>query len=188
MPQQPITTAGYHRSCTALTPSSVALAPYRYALAPHHNASRPAPPLACRRDIQLDITDWREGEDSLTTKWRFSAILDLPWRPRLAAAGGTTHVFDTARKGWGRCRRWRQCEGRGSVPAQRQQAVVQRQAGLHPGRSSGRAAAAPMGDGSVHEHGQHHVKGLRLPSLLLRRGERWVALTFPSALLLLLLL
>lgn len=45
-------------------------------------------------DIQLDITGWQEGEQDLTTKWRFSAILDLPWRPRLAAAGGTTHVFD----------------------------------------------------------------------------------------------
>lgn len=27
-------------------------------------------------------------------KWRFSAILKLPWRPRLAAAGATTYVFD----------------------------------------------------------------------------------------------
>ena len=50
----------------------------------------------CRSDIQLDITGWQEGEQELTTKWRFSAILDLPWRPRLAAAGGTTHVFDQA--------------------------------------------------------------------------------------------
>lgn len=41
-----------------------------------------------------DITGWSEGENELVTKWRFSAILDLPWRPRLAAAGGTTHVFD----------------------------------------------------------------------------------------------
>ena len=48
------------------------------------------------QDIQLDITDWQEGRDELTTKWRFSAILDLPWQPRLAAAGGTTHVFDPA--------------------------------------------------------------------------------------------
>ncbi|KAI7841313.1 hypothetical protein COHA_004932 [Chlorella ohadii] len=46
------------------------------------------------QDIQLDITGWAEGERELVTKWRFSAILDLPWRPRLAAAGGTTHVFD----------------------------------------------------------------------------------------------
>lgn len=27
-------------------------------------------------------------------KWRFSSILKLPWRPRLAAAGATTYVFD----------------------------------------------------------------------------------------------
>ncbi|PRW59024.1 SOUL heme-binding [Chlorella sorokiniana] len=46
------------------------------------------------QDIQLDITGWSETESELVTKWRFSAILDLPWRPRLAAAGGTTHVFD----------------------------------------------------------------------------------------------
>jgi hypothetical protein len=48
---------------------------------------------ARREDIKLDITDWREEEEALQTRWRFSAILSLPWRPRLAAAGGTTHVF-----------------------------------------------------------------------------------------------
>lgn len=46
------------------------------------------------QDVKLEITDWREGEESVQSKWRFSCILDLPWRPRLAAAGGTTHVFD----------------------------------------------------------------------------------------------
>jgi hypothetical protein len=30
----------------------------------------------------------------LQAKWRFSSILKLPWRPRLAAAGATTYVFD----------------------------------------------------------------------------------------------
>lgn len=30
----------------------------------------------------------------MQAKWRFSAILKLPWRPRLAAAGATTYVFD----------------------------------------------------------------------------------------------
>jgi hypothetical protein len=47
------------------------------------------------RNIDLKITQWEEGNDELTTSWRFSCILDLPWRPKLAAAGGTTHVFDT---------------------------------------------------------------------------------------------
>lgn len=47
----------------------------------------------CREDIKLDVTGWEEEEEALRTKWRFSAILSLPWRPRLAAAGGTTHVF-----------------------------------------------------------------------------------------------
>lgn len=37
------------------------------------------------------------GDNTLTTRWRFSCLLDLPWRPRLAAAGGTTHVIDPAR-------------------------------------------------------------------------------------------
>lgn len=46
------------------------------------------------QDVKLEITDWRESEESVQSKWRFSCILDLPWRPRLAAAGGTTHVFD----------------------------------------------------------------------------------------------
>ncbi len=55
------------------------------------HSSLPAP--ACSQDI----TGWTEGERELVTKWRFSAILDLPWRPRLAAAGGTTHVFDEVR-------------------------------------------------------------------------------------------
>lgn len=45
------------------------------------------------KDVQLDVTGWEEGPDSLQTRWRFNAILDLPWRPRLAAAGGTKHVF-----------------------------------------------------------------------------------------------
>ena len=46
-----------------------------------------------REDIKLDITGWEEEEEALKTRWRFSAILSLPWHPRLAAAGGTTHVF-----------------------------------------------------------------------------------------------
>jgi hypothetical protein len=46
------------------------------------------------RDVKLDISKWEETPEGLTTKWKFSAILDLPWRPRLAAAGGTKHVLD----------------------------------------------------------------------------------------------
>lgn len=48
------------------------------------------------RDIDLKITGWEENEHDLVTSWRFSCVLDLPWRPRLAAAGGTTHAFDRA--------------------------------------------------------------------------------------------
>lgn len=50
-----------------------------------------------REDIQLELNGWEEAEAELRTRWRFSAILQLPWRPRLAAAGGTTHVFSPAR-------------------------------------------------------------------------------------------
>ena len=46
------------------------------------------------QDIDLKITGWEENEDTLVTSWRFSCVLDLPWRPKLAAAGGTTHAFD----------------------------------------------------------------------------------------------
>eukprot|EP00955_Chlamydomonas_euryale_P112402 366130-Chlamydomonas_euryale.AAC.29 len=42
-----------------------------------------------RRDINLDVYDWKEEGDAVNTKWRFSCILDLPWRPRLAAAACT---------------------------------------------------------------------------------------------------
>ncbi|EIE19457.1 hypothetical protein COCSUDRAFT_31253 [Coccomyxa subellipsoidea C-169] len=48
-------------------------------------------------DIKLDMLDWKETEEALETKWRFSAVLSLPWRPRLAASGGTTHVFSQVR-------------------------------------------------------------------------------------------
>ena len=51
----------------------------------------------CREDIQLELTGWEEAEGELRTRWRFNAILQLPWRPRLAAAGGTTHVFSPVR-------------------------------------------------------------------------------------------
>ena len=47
----------------------------------------------CRQDIKLDIYDWKEAEGQLETKWRVSGIVQLPWKPLLAAAGGTTHVF-----------------------------------------------------------------------------------------------
>lgn len=50
--------------------------------------------ISCREDIKLDVTGWEEKEAELQTQWRFSALLSLPWRPRLAASGGTTHVFD----------------------------------------------------------------------------------------------
>jgi len=47
------------------------------------------------QDVKLDISEFSETADgNLKTKWRFSAILDLPWKPRLAAAGGTLHILD----------------------------------------------------------------------------------------------
>jgi hypothetical protein len=35
------------------------------------------------------------GEDGVTFYWKFSAVVDaLPWRPKLAASGNTTHVLE----------------------------------------------------------------------------------------------
>lgn len=52
-------------------------------------------------EAQTDLNSWEEDEgegSSLKTRWRFSGIVGLlPWRPRLAAAGSTTHVFDPVR-------------------------------------------------------------------------------------------
>ncbi|KAG1666296.1 hypothetical protein FOA52_004777 [Chlamydomonas sp. UWO 241] len=57
------------------------------------------------RDVKLTSTtgrtragvhrmDGRLPQGAVVTKWRFSCVLDLPWRPLLAAAGSTTHVID----------------------------------------------------------------------------------------------
>lgn len=88
-----------HAACAP--PLQTSLCPL---LDPSPSLHRPtSPPLsACHalfgtpgsEDVQIDIFDWQEEGDQLTASWRFSAILDLPWRPRLAAAGSTTHVID----------------------------------------------------------------------------------------------
>uniref|UniRef100_A0A6S8L2C6 Uncharacterized protein n=2 Tax=Eukaryota TaxID=2759 RepID=A0A6S8L2C6_DUNTE len=50
------------------------------------------------QDIKLKVYDFQfEGDNKVHTKWRFSCILNLPWKPLLAAAGGTTHVLDLER-------------------------------------------------------------------------------------------
>ena len=46
------------------------------------------------REIDLNVTGFTETNEGLQTEWRFTCILDLPWRPRLSAKGGTTHVID----------------------------------------------------------------------------------------------
>jgi len=47
------------------------------------------------RDTRLEILEWDDSRaDALTTRWRFAATIALPWTPRIAAAGGTMHVFD----------------------------------------------------------------------------------------------
>ncbi|CAM9245985.1 unnamed protein product, partial [Choristocarpus tenellus] len=50
-------------------------------------------------DVKLDVTSWEETANSIKTKWRFRCVLGLPWRPTLAASGGTEHIFspDTGR-------------------------------------------------------------------------------------------
>lgn len=45
-------------------------------------------------DVKCDIVNWSEFENKLTVEWRFSSILKLPWRPRLAAGGTTTYIFN----------------------------------------------------------------------------------------------
>lgn len=46
------------------------------------------------RDVDLKITSFEETKDGLQTEWKFSCVLDLPWRPLLAASGGTTHTLN----------------------------------------------------------------------------------------------
>eukprot|EP00775_Hariotina_reticulata_P008051 gene8051-8246_t len=48
-------------------------------------------------DVDLHITQWEVSDNTLEAHWRFSALLALPWKPRLAAAGSTTHVIDPER-------------------------------------------------------------------------------------------
>lgn len=45
-------------------------------------------------DVKLETSSWEQKDDSLKVSWRFSAVVTTPWRPRLAAAGATTYVFD----------------------------------------------------------------------------------------------
>jgi len=45
--------------------------------------------------IRIEQKGWEERPDAVVVRWAFSGILTaLPWRPRLAAAGSTTHTFD----------------------------------------------------------------------------------------------
>ncbi|CAM9199174.1 unnamed protein product [Ectocarpus sp. 6 AP-2014] len=46
------------------------------------------------QDVSLDVTSWEEAEASIKTKWRFRCVLGLPWKPTLAAAGGTEFFFN----------------------------------------------------------------------------------------------
>eukprot|EP00904_Undaria_pinnatifida_P001460 jgi/Undpi1/11314/HiC_scaffold_30.g13612.m1 len=46
------------------------------------------------QDVNLDVTSWEETNTSLKTKWRFRCVLGLPWKPTLAAAGGTEFFFN----------------------------------------------------------------------------------------------
>ena len=46
------------------------------------------------RDVDLRIASFEETAEGLQTEWKFSCVLDLPWRPMLAASGGTTHVLN----------------------------------------------------------------------------------------------
>lgn len=42
----------------------------------------------CRSDVVCEVTGWEEIDTGkLKVSWRFKCILELPWRPLLAAAG-----------------------------------------------------------------------------------------------------
>lgn len=45
------------------------------------------------QNVSLDVTGWEDAESSLKTKWRFKCVLGLPWKPILAASGGTEFFF-----------------------------------------------------------------------------------------------
>jgi len=50
-------------------------------------------------DVKLNVTAFTEDEaaGTIRTAWKFSGVVNaLPWRPRLAAAGSTTHTLDKA--------------------------------------------------------------------------------------------
>ena len=54
-----------------------------------HSRARNIIPWVRRSDVKLDVYEFREvGPHEVLTRWRFSCLLDLPWRPRIAAAGG----------------------------------------------------------------------------------------------------
>ena len=47
------------------------------------------------QDVKLDLKSFDATDDALVTSWSFSGIFTVfPWRPRLAAAGRTTHTFN----------------------------------------------------------------------------------------------
>ena len=57
-------------------------------------------------DVELNLTSFEETEDGVQTEWTFACVLDLPWRPRLAAKGGTTHALDASHRVVRHYERW----------------------------------------------------------------------------------
>jgi hypothetical protein len=45
-------------------------------------------------DVSIVLTSWEERGGELEVNWRFAGTIGvLPWSPRLACSGGTTHVY-----------------------------------------------------------------------------------------------
>ena len=44
--------------------------------------------------LSIDSFEVNEAEGVVETQWKFRCRLGLPWRPNLAASGGTKHVFN----------------------------------------------------------------------------------------------
>jgi hypothetical protein len=95
-------------------------------------------------DVRLKLTAFEEDESAGTirTAWTFSGVVDaLPWRPRLAAAGSTTHTLDPASG-----RVVRHIEAWSSSPGEVVAALLRPASPIPSNRWERAAAAAASGD------------------------------------------
>ncbi len=119
-------------------------------------------------DVKLSLTSFEADEAARTvrTAWKFSGVVNaLPWRPRLAAAGSTTHTVD---QDSGRV--VRHIEAWSSSPGQVVAALI-RPAAEVPGNRWERGAAA-LAAGDVRGAA---AAGLKVLALAAFHGAGWAA-------------